>query len=148
MKLPIIAVLVVATLGGCAKVRESRFNPFNWTAQQEAATVLYTPPADARGLVDRVTGLRLEPYPGGAILRATGLPPTQGYWKAELVALPVDEAGKLVYEFRIAPPLAPVPAGTPLARSVNVAVSLSTIKLTGVTSIVVQGNGNAMSLRP
>lgn len=149
MKLPIITVLILATLlSGCARVRESRFNPFNWAgSSRQAETVLYTAPTDARGLVAEVTLAKLEPYPGGAILRATGLPPTLGYWQADLVALPMAEEGRLVYEFRIAPPPAPVAAGTPYSRQVTVAVAISTIKLSGVTSIVVQGAGNALSVR-
>ena len=150
MKLPIIAVLVVATaLGGCARIAASRFNPLNWfgRAQPEVVTTLYAAPDEKRPLVAEVTLLQVEPYPGGAIVRATGLPPTQGYWSAELVAQPLDATGRLVYDFRIFPPLDPVATGTPYARQINVAAAISTIKLQGVTSIVVQGAGNAMSVR-
>ena len=148
MKLPIIAVLVLATaLGGCARLKESRFNPFNWfgPGRQAAVTDLYRSPEDARALVAQVTLLKVEPYPGGAIVRATGVPPTQGYWDAELVAQPVDEQGRLVYAFRVFPPPEPAAAGAPYARQITVAATLSNIKLQGVTSIVVQGAGNALS---
>ena len=148
MKLPILAVLVLATaLGGCARLRELRFNPLNWFGQGRQAAVvdLYVRPDDARPLVAQVTALKVEPYPGGAIVRATGLPPTQGYWDAELVAQPLDDQGRLVFEFRIFPPPAPASAGAPYSRQVTVAAALSTIALQGVTTIVVQGASNAMS---
>lgn len=150
MKLPILAIVVLATaLGGCARMKDSRFNPLNWfgQARQAAVTDLYVRPDDARALVAQVTVLKVEPYPGGAIVRATGVPPTQGYWEAELVAQPLDEQGRLVYEFRVFPPPVPAAAGTPFSRQVTVAAALSNIKLQGVTSIVVQGAGNALSAR-
>lgn len=148
MKLPIIAVVVLATaLGGCARLKESPINPLNWFGQARQAAVadLYVRPDDARALVAQVTVLKVEPYPGGAIVRATGVPPTQGYWEAELVAQPLDDQGRLVYEFRIFPPPVPATAGTPYSRQVTVAAALSTIKLQGVTSIMVQGAENALS---
>lgn len=150
MKLPILAIVVLATaLGGCARLKDSRFNPLNWFGQARPAAVtdLYVRPDDARALVAQVTVLKVEPYPGGAIVRATGVPPTQGYWEAELVAQPLDEQGRLVYEFRVFPPPVPAAAGTPFSRQVTVAAALSSIKLQGVTSIVVQGAGNALSAR-
>ena len=150
MKLPILAIVVLATaLGGCARMKDSRFNPLNWFGQARpaAVTVLYVRPDDARALVAQVTVLKVEPYPGGAIVRATGVPPTQGYWEAELVAQPLDEQGRLVYEFRVFPPPVPAAAGTPFSRQVTVAAALSNIKLQGVTSIVVQGASNALSAR-
>jgi hypothetical protein len=148
MKLPIIAVLVLATaLGGCARLKESRFNPLNWfgQARQTTVTTLAIAPEDPRALVAQVTTLKVEPYPGGAIVRATGLPPTQGYWSAELVAQPLDEQGRLVFEFRVFPPPEPVAAGTPFSRQITVAAAVSDIKLRDVGTIVVQGASNALS---
>ena len=149
MKLPIIAVLVLALgVAGCARIAASRFNPLNWFGHSTptVVTTLYVPPEETRPLVAQVTQLKVEPYPGGAIVRATGLPPTLGYWQAELVAQPMDDKGRLVYEFRIEAPVYPSASATPYARQVNVAAAISTIKLTGVTSIVVQGASNALSV--
>lgn len=150
MRLPILAALVLATvLSGCAAIRESRLNPLNWFGRAEAAAVtdLYVRPEDPRALVAAVTDLQVEPYPGGAIVRATGLPPTQGHWDAELVAQPLDDQGRLVFEFRVFPPPLPAAAGAVRSRQITVAASVSTIALQGVTSIVVQGAGNALSSR-
>lgn len=148
MKLPILAVLILITaLPGCARLRDSRFNPLNWfgPGQEAAVADLYVRPEDPRALVAQVTELRVEPYPGGAIVRATGVPPSQGYWQAELVAQEVDENGRLVYEFRVFPPLEPAAPGTPYSRQITVAASISSVALQGVGTIVVQGAGNALS---
>lgn len=113
MRTPLLAVLALTlTLSACAAVRESRFNPLNWFGQSEARAArsvpadAYAPVPDPRPLVDQVIAMAVEPIPGGAILRATGLPPTQGFWDAELVqvegteAAPID-ADVLVFDFRI-----------------------------------------------
>lgn len=150
MRQSIIAILVLSTgLAGCGGFRDSRLNPFNWFRPAETVVVgdLYIRPEDPRALVAQVTDLKVEPYPGGAILRATGLPPSQGFWEAELVEQPLDEDGRLVYEFRVFPPQDPQPAGTPRSREIVVAVALSERKLAGVTALVVQGAGNALSSR-
>jgi len=148
MRHSIIAILVLSTvLAGCGNFRESRLNPLNWfrPAQQEVVGELYVRPSDRRALVAEVTDLKVEPHSSGAIIRATGLPPTQGYWQAELVELPLDDEGRLVFEFRIFPPPEPQRAGTPRSREITVATTLSTRKLDGVRLIVVQGATNALS---
>ena len=89
----------------------------------------------------------VEDIPGGAIVRATGLTPTQGWWQAELVPLPVDEKGRLVLEFRIFPPIDDTAVNTPQSREVTVALYLSNIKLAALTEIVVQGQTNARAAR-
>ena len=150
MKLPILAVLVLTlSVSGCARIAASRFNPLNWFGQARptVVTTLYVPPEEARPLVAQVTDLKVEPFPGGAIVRATGLPPTLGYSQAELVAAPVDDQGRLVFAFRLIAPLEAAGAGTPFARQITVAASVSTITQQGVRSIVVQGENNALSVQ-
>ena len=149
MKLPIIAVLMLSLmLAGCARIAASRFNPLNWfgAARPTVVTTLYVPPTETRPLVAQVTELKVEPYPGGALVRATGLPATLGYWQAELVAQPVDDQGRLVFEFRLYAPLDAGGFATPFARQITVAASVSAITLQGVRSVVVQGAGNALTV--
>ena len=150
MKRALLVMLITATLlAGCARIGQSKFNPVNWFshARPVAPTTLYTAPTDARALVAQVTELTIDPYPGGAIVRATGLPPTQGYWSAELVPQELDDKGRLVYDFRIFPPTTPAVAGTPYSRQITVAANISAIRLVQVTTIVVQGTNNALSAR-
>ena len=150
MKRTVLAgMAAVLVLAGCGAIRESRLNPFNWFGRSEArATVaIAAAPADLRALAPEILAMTVEPYPGGAIVKATARTPTQGWWDAELVARDTDENGVLVYEFRLFPPLAATPAGTAQSREVTAAASISDIKLQGVTEIVVQGEGNARASR-
>lgn len=151
MRLPLLAALAaVMVLTSCGAVRESRLNPFNWFGRSEPRQVqefLPNQPADPRPLVDQVLSMVVEPFPGGAIVRATGLSPTQGYHKADLVAREVDENGVLVYDFRILPPPEPKRVGAQQTREVTVAATLTTAEMAGLREIVVQGAQNARSSR-
>ena len=145
-----IAILTLCLiLAGCGGLRDSRLNPFNWfgKSQPRETIVLQDQPADARPLVSAVLSMTVEPIPGGAIVRATGQTPTQGWWKADLVALPIGEDGTLVYEFRLLPPIERTDVNTPRSREVTVAIYISDIKLEQVREIVVQGASNARSAR-
>ena len=81
----IAAVLVLSTAVGCARVSDSRLNPFNWFGGSTESTGLAPDGGfaeiapDRRNLVDQVTQLRVERTPGGAVIRATGLPPRAGF---------------------------------------------------------------------
>lgn len=143
------ALALLAALAGCGKFAESNFNPLNWfrAAQPTAPTVLYVPPADRRLLVAQVKSLRVDRNLNGAVVTATGLPPTQGWWKADLVKVDQDDATKLVFEFRLYPPVTPQPSGTPASREVTVAIALSNVQLDGIRTIEVQGAGNALTSR-
>ncbi|MFP5480587.1 MAG: hypothetical protein ACLGIE_13005 [Alphaproteobacteria bacterium] len=146
---PVLLLTLCATLAGCGGFRESRLNPFNWFGRSEPReTVVVQDQAQARNpLVETVVGLVVEPIPGGAIVRARGLTPTQGYWAAELVEVETEQEGVLVYEFRILPPAGAADVNTPRSREVDVAVYVSDFKLGSVREIVVQGATNARSAR-
>jgi hypothetical protein len=145
-----LALTAVMVLTSCGGIRESRLNPLNWFGgSREAQADEFGVPAkiEARPLVDQVVSMSIEQTPYGAIVRATGLSPSQGYYDAELVARPLDENGVLVYDFRLMPPPGPMPAGAPRTREVTVAAHLSKIKLASISEIVVQGAQNARSSR-
>lgn len=150
MKTP-IATLLISTLlvTGCA----SKINPFNWfkRSSEETLTQQVAPGQviETRRLVDQVASLQIEKTNGGAIIHAVGLPPSQGYWDAELVAdndeKPVN--GVLTYKFRIEQPYEFKRASTPTSREVVVGHFVSNIKLQGVKSIRVLGARNARTSR-
>lgn len=149
MKRALILVTILGlTLAGCG-FGKSRLNPVNWfgKSRQGEQVATYTAPADPRGLIDTVTTLKVEPYRGGAIVRATGLPPTQGFWDAELTLLPNDGSSQMVYEFRIAPPKTTTPSGTTTSREVTVATSITDFNLDGISAIEVRGAQNALKAR-
>ena len=148
MKRALILVTVVGlTLVGCGK---SNLNPLHWFAKARKGTQVevYVAPVDPRGLIDKVVSLQIEPIRSGLLVRATGLPPTQGFWDAELVALPNDGSGQLVFEFRIFPPTVAAPEGSKPSREITAVASVTKFDLDGITSIEVKGAQNAMSAQP
>ena len=146
-RIVIASLILTLGLSGCARISASKFNPLNWFSGAGAAApaVLYVAPEDQRVLVAQVLSMKVEPNANGAIVRATGLPPTQGWWRAELVEVPQDQDDRLVFEFRLYPPVTPAPAGTQASREVTVATDLSNVELDGIRVIQVQGAGNALS---
>jgi hypothetical protein len=141
----------VALVASCGRIRESRLNPFNWFGgsrrRERVADSRPVEAQDPRPLVAEVVSLNVDPYSSGAIVRAKGIPPSQGWWDAELVARPIDENGVLVYDFRVFPPVTETPTGTPMSREITVGISISTVKLDQINEIVVQGASNALSSR-
>ena len=148
MNTPLVATLCATlALGACSTIGGSRLNPFNWFGGSEETVVLVAEkPADKRLLVTQVTDLTLEKMPGGVIVRATGLPPTQGYWEAELVARPIED-GTIIYDFRVFPPITAQIASTTRSREVTVAAYLSNVKLDSIRQITVQGSVSARTTR-
>jgi hypothetical protein len=145
----LLMVTLCVALSGCGGLRQSKLNPFNWFGRSEPRETIVLPgeKADPRPLVEAVLSLSVEPMPGGAIVRARGQTPTQGWWQAELVELDVDENGVLAFEFRLLPPITNTDVSTPQSRQVDVAVFVSDYKLEFVREIVVQGATNARSAR-
>lgn len=153
MRIALLAVMTaLLILPACGKVRASRFNPFNWS-RPEVTTLApkdgYQVTPDYRQLVDQVLTVAVEPMPGGAIVRASGLPPTQGYWQAELVAEnngePVD--GVLTLRFVVYPPPDPTPSSTQFSREITVGLFLADQQLAKISRITVQGQKTALSVR-
>jgi hypothetical protein len=144
----LLVVTLVVALAGCGAVRQSKLNPFNWFKKSEPReTIVLEEAGDPRPLVEAVLTMAVEPIPGGAIVRARGVTPTQGWWEAELVPKDVDENGILVYEFRLLPPASRTDVNTQRSREIDVAIYISDVKLEAVREIVVQGATNARASR-
>ena len=129
-----ISILLVASLilTGCGRLAESRLNPFNWFGRDRAVeAVAPVETSDPRPVVDQVIGLSIDPSPGGAIVRAVGLPATQGHFAAALV--PEDSLpGILVFTFRLVPPVGPTRVSTQRSREVVAGTFLTDQALSGV----------------
>ena len=141
---PIAALLALSLMAGCAGISQSRLNPMNWFAPRERAVESFSieKAADPRPLIEQITAVAVEPLPSGALVRATGLAATQGYWMADLVVGEVDETGTLVIDF-VAIPAAQVAAvSTPRSREITAAVSLRSDTLAAAKRITVRGQGN------
>lgn len=109
------------------------------------------PQEEQRVLVQQVTNVTVEQTLSGAIVRATGLPPTQGWWAARLVAendgYPVD--GVMTYSFLVAVPPEGDPdalrVSTPASREVTAATFIRGPRLATVHQVVVVGAENSRS---
>ena len=143
-----LAAVMVVT--GCASVRDSRFNPFNWfgRSKEERAVAQVAATLDGgRVQVAQVTELFVEPTTGGAIVRAKGVPPTQGWYRAELIREETATEGEAVFRFVVKQPQGVAPQGTPFSREVTVATFLNDFALEGIRTITVTGAQNARSTR-
>ncbi|MEP3296629.1 MAG: hypothetical protein ABJO27_09155 [Pseudoruegeria sp.] len=144
-------------LSACSGNTTSPYNPFTWFSAGEEEGVIVTDTNgnqiiinDPRVLVSQTLSLTADDTNGGVIIRAVGLPPTQGYFKAGLFALndekPVD--GVLTYEFRVAAPLTQQPVSTQQSREIYTGHFISNERLQGVREIRVNAANNTRTLRP
>lgn len=167
-----LAVLLAGTmtLAGCAAVRESRVNPFNWFGAARSEPV--APVENSNPLIpqrsglfqraraqedvylgrpfEQVTALTVEQVPGGAIIRATGLAARQGIYAVQLTPENDDEAavdGVLTYRLEGIRPTRATPVGTVPTREVVAARRVSDQQLVGVRQIRVEGALNAQVTR-
>lgn len=167
------SALLVSTLvlAGCATVRDSRINPFNWfgaarsepLTQREVNTNPLIPSssglfASARARAtaytgrpfDQVTDLTIEQVPGGAIIRVTGLAARQGIYNVQLTPANEEEApvdGVLTYRLEGVEPDRNTAIGAQPTREVTAARKLTSQTLAGVRSIRVEGQRNALVSR-
>lgn len=145
----IMGAVMLGLLAGCGAVSDSRLNPLNWFGRSEKVEPVITEVAgDPRPLVTQIIDLRLERVPGGAIIRATGLPERQGFFDGELVAANrgVPEDGILGYQFRVSAPEGATAPGTPQSREMIVGLFVSDQTLAGVRRIQVNAAQNALAV--
>ena len=140
-------------------------NPFTWfggnraaessgTAQTEpgarslAPRRGYVQVIDTRPMIDQITAMSVERTPAGVIVHATGLPPTQGFHSADLVAVRSANPGELAFEFRVSPPAQAPRIGSARSREVVAATFLSRQQVSGVRRIRVTAGRNNRTARP
>ena len=156
MKTPALAALAaLVLLAGCGGVRQSALNPLTWFQGTASEPTLvpeggFRVTTDNRPLVAEVTELSVERAQGGAIVRAVGLPATQGWWDAELRPdgdlAPVD--GELVLSFVVAAPRQPTPQGPARSREVSAGVFVPASTLAATRRITVLGEGGGRTITP
>ena len=162
MRKSVLAMLVGATvLSGCATVRDSALNPLNWFGSRSDPTVAVPrdqlPPLvpegagvqiiDQREVIAQVTEARLERTADGALLRATGIAPAQGFFNAQLVRVASDSASVLRFQFRAQRPAGEAIIGSAASREITVATPLSEQTLVGIRSVIVEGASGAVTAR-
>ncbi|MGY6632468.1 MAG: hypothetical protein ACXIU8_01815 [Alkalilacustris sp.] len=157
MKTPALAALAaLVVLSACSGVRQSAINPFNWFGGERSTEVTLAPeggfpaPVDGRPTVAEITDMAVEPAQGGAIVRATGLPPTQGWWDAELRPLdgrrPEAVDGELTLRFVLSPPRQTARQGTPTSREVSAGIFVPASVLAQTARVTVIAERNARSV--
>lgn len=158
--LRLLPLLLSVSLGlsACARVAESRFNPFNWFGGSEEVSAAASPEqlrplvpenrgvqvVDTRVLVARIESLSVDRTSTGAIIRASGIAATQEYFNAELVLVSVEN-GTATYELRAEMPSGFAGTGPAQSRRINVATLLSAQELVAIRRVVVRGAENALS---
>jgi len=152
-----VAMAACLVLAGCG----GSFNPFGLFGGGQAAEatvrVAEVPEAqaDPRPLVAEVARLSVDRVPGGVLVTAVGLPPTQGWFAADLAPervgiddRPLAEGGTLALRFVAAPPPAPRPVGASASREITAGLFLPAASLEGVRTITVRGARTSRSARP
>jgi len=142
-----IAAIAIAsvTLAACG-FGGSRLNPINWIGGDRSVTVAAAP-SSSEPIAQQILSLNAAPTPGGIIVSAIALPPTQGYWDARLVRLPSSDPSVYLMEFQLAEPVVRQPAGTQVSREVLGGTFLTQGDLSGISSIAVQGLSNQRVIR-
>lgn len=150
MKTPILTVLAASlVLSSCGRIADSRFNPFNWFGRDRSEAVQVDAEQatiDGRQLVSQITELAVDRTPSGAIIRAVGLPPTQGFWDAELVRIESEDPSLAVYDFRVLPPLERRAVSTQQSREIIAGAALSNRQLANIRGIIVRAQQNQRSV--
>lgn len=138
----LLVLSLILTLGAC----ESRLNPLNWFGGDREERIRVDPDAtgpaaaalDPRALVTEITQLSIEQTTTGAIIRATGVTPAQGYFDAGLRQIERTDTA-LVYEFRAAEPEGNLQQGL---QTIAAGETLSVGELQGIRSITVIARNN------
>jgi len=155
LRTTLLSTAVLLTLSGCARVADSRLHPFNWfgsstevAAPDPAERRALVPEGftteiiDGRPLVQTITALSVDRAPSGALVRAVGVAPTQGYFNAELVETGISN-GVLVLEFRAQAPTGFEAEGTPRSREINAGYVIDAATLADIRTVRVQAATNA-----
>jgi hypothetical protein len=136
-----VVLSVILSLAAC----DSRINPLNWFGGDREERVRVDPDdpsrvtvVDTRVFVSELTQLSVEQTTAGAIVRATGVVPVQGYFDAELVMVERTES-TVVYDFRVATPLDNATQGL---QEISVGAELSVAELAGLRTITVIAANN------
>lgn len=137
---PLLLVSLILTLGACG----SRLNPLNWFGgEREQRITVQTREGAAAEVtpfvyISEITQLSIEQTTSGAIVRATGVTPVQGYYNADLILAERTET-TLVYDFYALPPEGNRSAGL---QEIVAGAELSVGELQGIRTITVVAQNN------
>ncbi len=107
----------------------------------------YAAYVETRPLIAQVSGLWVDKTSSGAIVRATGLAPHQGFHSADLVIAKSSRKGVLTFEFRAQPPGSATSGGPAYLREITAGTFLSHAQLNGIRRIRVIAAQNSRTAR-
>lgn len=138
-------------LTGCGS-SDISLNPATWFAADDPVemveTAAFETRVDPRPTVTVITSLTIDRLPGGVIVRATALPPEQGWFDSQLVEETSSDASVRLYSFRGIPPENATRVSTQQSRELTAAAYISDIELQGIREIQVVGATNRRTVRP
>lgn len=145
------APILALALSGCSGGLFNRADPN--TLEPEGGYIEAR--IDSRTLVNSVTAISLSRTPGGVIVSATGLPPTQGFWDVGLSRDRGEDVpnGTRRYNFVGRAPVDvagnPIPAavGSAASRQVDAAVFIPDTELEGLRQITIVGAQGSRTAR-
>jgi len=153
MRMLVLLLSLATFLAACGmgeRVGKSKLNPRNWFGSSEEERVTVTEEAepreptyaerygDPRPIIDEVLDVEIEAVPGGAVLRARGRAPMQGYWQPALLVYRDESTNdSLAFRFIAMPPPEDQPVGTPESREILAAQFLPADVLDGLRRITV-----------
>ncbi len=153
----VLLLCLSLTVAGCARLADSRLNPLNWFGRSTETRLVdpadrkplvpvgkRTATIEGRALIAQIESLQVDRTPGGAIVTATGIAGSQGFFNAQLVRAGIDN-GVLVYDFRVESPPGFEVTGTVSSRRISVADMLTSAELAGIRGIQVRGATNSRS---
>lgn len=154
MKTPLAALLMSSlALSACGGFSDSRMNPRNWfgasSVEERPELGPTTLVDDPRPLVPQVSEMVIERTSSGAIVRASAVMPSAGWWDAELVPENYGRpsGGVLSFRFVAIPPRTPVAGQNPGARTIVAVYALTQAQLDTTADIVVIGAENTRRAR-
>ncbi|WP_375281796.1 hypothetical protein [Pseudooctadecabacter sp.] len=156
----LLGTALLMTLTGCARIADSRLNPLNWFGASTSAPAApqtsevrplvpegrTTVVIDNRQLVTSVSTLVVDRTTTGAIVRAAGVAPTQGFFNAELVPVGIEN-GVLTLDFRAMAPTGFAATGSARSRTITAAYIMEMSEVSAVRSVRVQAATNARVTR-
>lgn len=160
IRLTLPLLIAALALSGCARLGESRLNPFRGGP---TAPATLTPEGgyalrDARPAVPMLIGAEWHPLPEGRLLVVRGLAPVKGYHSADLITERVQPGGRLAPDadgvlrlrFVAAPPAAGDPAAALRADAatdtITVARPISFAQLRRIAAIEITGGDRVIRL--
>ncbi|MGP9805665.1 hypothetical protein [Paracoccus sp. NSM] len=160
IRLTLPLLIAALALSGCARLGESRLNPFRGGP---AAPATLAPEGgyalrDARPAVPMLVAAEWQPLPEGRLLVVRGLAPVKGYHSAALITERVQPGGRLAPDadgvlrlrFVAAPPAAGDPAAALRADAatdtITVARPISFAQLRRIAAIEITGGDRVIRL--